>query len=170
MPYKTKDKTTIHIRLSHFLYNGLDVSSAKLDMSMSEIVRMAIYEWLKNNYTKKELDWFSDRDDMVEALIEGYREKGRAGPIETGGDIDELEEGVRKGELERYEENEDVDFGKGKKRSKYHAQMQIELIERYPSLMNLIKNAETHDLEAAYHCRKTDIETVRICLEGAAKV
>lgn len=84
MKHKTKDKTTMHTRLSHFLYNGLDVTSAKLNMSMSEVVRMSIYEWLKNNYNKKELDCFAERDDIVDELIASYRNKGRAGSIDIG--------------------------------------------------------------------------------------
>lgn len=107
MPYRTKDKTTMHIRLSHFLYNGLDVASAKLDMSMSEVVRMAIYEWLKSNFTKKELDYFSFRDDVVDELVDAYREKGRSGSIDVGGYKDELDEKVKKGELEYVEDDED---------------------------------------------------------------
>lgn len=109
MRYKTKDKTTMHIRLSRFLYNGLDVLSAKLDMSMSEIVRMAIYEYIKNNFDKKEIDILSDRDDVVSEWVDMYRrEKGRAGGIVTGYEYPEWAlEDLKKGKIEAYEEKED---------------------------------------------------------------
>ena len=73
---------------------------------MSEVVRMAIYEWLKNNFSKKELDYFSDREDVVEDLVDFYRNKGRAGSIDIGGDKDELDKEVSEGKLEFYDDKE----------------------------------------------------------------
>lgn len=77
MKYKYKDKAQFNVRLSHFLYNGLDVISAQLGVNRSEIMRMALYNLLKDTYTKQEMDYFASRDDVVEEWIEHLKTPGR---------------------------------------------------------------------------------------------
>jgi hypothetical protein len=110
MIYKTKDKTTIHVRLSQLLYNGCDVMSAKLGMSMSEIVRMAIYNYLKENFNKTELNILSDRDDLVDEWVAWLsRKRGRGGGIPVGGEKQYLIDLIRKGEIEYIADEDDLD-------------------------------------------------------------
>lgn len=77
MKYEHKDKSQFNVRLSHFLYNGLDVISAQLGINRSEVMRMALYNLLKDTYTKKEMDWFASRDDVVDEWIEFLKTPGR---------------------------------------------------------------------------------------------
>lgn len=109
MRYRTKDKSILNVRLSHFLYNGLDVMSAKLGMTKSEVVRMALYNLFKDNFNSQEMDKIASDDQFVDEWIAFLQAPGRAGPILMGGDKDWLEEQFKKGELERYDETDEYE-------------------------------------------------------------
>jgi hypothetical protein len=52
MSPKDKDGQMVHVKLSNYMYNGLEVVCAKLGMTKSDVIRMGI-----NNVIKKELEW-----------------------------------------------------------------------------------------------------------------
>jgi len=87
--YRFKDKSQVNIRLSHFLINGIDILGAKLDMSRSEIARLAIYEFVKGHFTKQEMDVLADRDDVVEEWVAHLKDK-QSGTVLYGYDDDDF--------------------------------------------------------------------------------
>jgi hypothetical protein len=95
MKFKSKDQ--MNVLLSHFLNNGLRVISAQLGINRSEVMRMALYNLLKDTYTKKEMDWFAGRDDVVDEWIEflqtpGHTENFTSELIKAENEKDELDE------------------------------------------------------------------------------
>jgi hypothetical protein len=68
MRYRSKEQ--MNVLLSRFLNNGLKVLSAQLGINRSEIVRMALFNLLKDTYSPEELDWFAGRDDVVDEWIQ----------------------------------------------------------------------------------------------------
>jgi hypothetical protein len=73
---KFKGKDQMNVLLSHFLNNGLRVISTQLGINRSEVMRMALYNLLKETYTKQEMDWFAGRDDIVDEWIEHLQTPG----------------------------------------------------------------------------------------------
>jgi len=120
MKYDHTDKTQFNVRLSHFLYNGLEVISAQLGMSKGEVMRMAIYNLLKQNYTKEELDIFASRDDIVEEWIVFLNDPGRS-KFATGSEFVKHITKKEKNELEKYKDLFDNELEKRLKpiRKKY---------------------------------------------------
>jgi metal-responsive CopG/Arc/MetJ family transcriptional regulator len=64
--YQFKDKSQVNVRLSHFLLNGIDILGAKLGMSRSEILRLATYIFIKEHFTKQEMDVLASINDEYE--------------------------------------------------------------------------------------------------------
>lgn len=95
MKFKSKDQ--MNVLLSHFLNNGLRVISVQLGINRSEVMRMALYNLLKDTYTKKEMDWFAGRDDVVDEWIEflqtpGHTENFTSDILKAENEKDELDE------------------------------------------------------------------------------
>jgi Holliday junction resolvase RusA-like endonuclease len=101
MKYKTKDQ--MNVLLSHFLNNGLRVISAQLGINRSEVKRMALYNLLKDTYTKQEMDWFAGRDDVVDEMIEYLQTPGHSEKFASQIINDENQEN-EKDELDDYQE------------------------------------------------------------------
>lgn len=119
MEYKHKDKTQLNVLLSHFLYNGLDVISAQLGMNRSEVMRLALYNLLKENYTKKEMDIFASRDDVVDEWVAFLNAPGLSNFV-TGSDFvkEKLKEEKEKDEFDEYQDLFDNELEKSLKEIK----------------------------------------------------
>jgi len=109
MTLKFVNKSQFNVQLSHFLLNGLGVLSAQLGMSRSEIIRLALYNLLKETYTKQEMDVFASRDDVVEEWIVMLQNPGTSKYIEDG-DSKRFVDWKLKEEKEETEEYTDEDF------------------------------------------------------------
>jgi antitoxin component of RelBE/YafQ-DinJ toxin-antitoxin module len=77
MVHKTPDKSQVHIRLSSWMANGVDVLSAKLGMTVSDIVRMAVNDMIKKELDSGELALLRD-EWPKDQLVKTYIAKGRA--------------------------------------------------------------------------------------------
>jgi len=108
MKFKTVDKSQFNVRLSHFLLNGLDIISAQLGMNRSEVMRLSLYNLLKDTYDKKDLDIFAGRDDVVEEWVEFLKEPGRSGEFIS----QRLANENKKDELDEYQELYDEELEK----------------------------------------------------------
>lgn len=62
MACKTKDKYRLHLRLSPWVYNGVDYVSTKYGMTVSDVVRIALTDYIKKEVPK------TDQDHLVDDL------------------------------------------------------------------------------------------------------
>ena len=83
MVYRRVNKSQFNVKLSHFLFNGLDIISAQIGMNRSEVMRLALYNLLRQTYDNKDLDIMASRDDVVEEWIEIHEKDGESLPPET---------------------------------------------------------------------------------------
>jgi Arc/MetJ-type ribon-helix-helix transcriptional regulator len=72
MTPKENETQMVHVRLSRYMYNGLEVLSAKLGMNISDLIRMGINNVLKKELTKKERNDLTD-NELTNFLLMEYK-------------------------------------------------------------------------------------------------
>jgi hypothetical protein len=65
MTPKENEIQMVHVMLPRYMYNGLEVLSAKLGMNINDLIRMGINNVLKKELTKKE------RNDLTDITKKG---------------------------------------------------------------------------------------------------
>jgi hypothetical protein len=105
-----KNKGQLNILLSHFLDNGLRIISAQLGMSRGEVMRLALYNLLKQTYDKKDLDIFAGRDDVVDEWLVYLEQPERSGGFTSKILEEEKQKDPVERELDEYQELYDQEF------------------------------------------------------------
>jgi hypothetical protein len=119
MTAKAKDEYRIHLRFSRWMYNGIDVLSAKLGMTVSDVIRSAVNDLIRKELKQSEQSNLTDEDE-VGYMIGEYRERGES--LTPRLDIDEdekilneiheIEQEIKSLDAKGYEFDFGVEWGK----------------------------------------------------------